>query len=141
MPLTDAFVADRTTVAAISDSTVPVRDLAAVDVKGVDIVKLGKLRSILADKPFTTVLPEFPEVHAVSDDGPWIFEISPALIASLAQMKTPEAVEFAKRWATIQEFQLDGFDLSAGTSVLQQFVLLAQQAQTQAKGVYLWSSL
>lgn len=141
MPLIDAFVADISVVKSVDSSTEPLRDLGAIDVKKFDIVKLAQLQVILTGQPFKSVLQDFPEVHEVSDDGPWVFEVSRPLTDMLADMSELQLQDAARKWATLEEFKLDRIDETMVTSVLMQFVKLAQLARSTSQQIYLWMCL
>src|SRR3954454_21236831 len=106
MSLSDAFVSDPEAVKTITAEILPFRDLAGADVKPVDTVKLAQLQALLTGRTFADVFPEFPMVHEVSDDGPWVFECSPSLRTALAAFTEAELVSVAHRWSQIREFEL-----------------------------------
>jgi hypothetical protein len=141
MPLADLFVGDPESIKSITADVVPSRDLNGIDVKGIDLVKLTKLHSLINEKPFELALPEFVEAHAVSDDGPWVFECPTTLQAKLATLADAEFDALSKRWAGIQEFALDGFGTSEVRSLLQGLRQMAQSAERTGKRMYLWNSL
>ena len=142
MPLADAFVSNDETVKSITASTHPSRDLGGVDVKSVDVVKLGQLHALITGKAFQDVLPEFlPEAHIVSDDGPWVYRFPAVLQKTLAALREPEIAQLAERWSKIREFALDRIPAQRVASILRDFVRLAQSAEGRAERLYLWNSL
>ena len=141
MPLAEIFVAEPSTVETIDATTVPTSDLGAIDVKRLDIVKLGQLRSLLSGEPFAAVLPEFPAVREVSDDGPWVYQISDPLVESRASMDDSTCETTAARWANTDEMQMDGFDVAAAHVLLQELTALAAEASGSDRKVYLWNAL
>jgi hypothetical protein len=142
MPLAGAFVSNDDSVKSIAATTLPWRDLGGIDVKSIDVVKLGQLHALMTGKTFQDVLPEFlPEAHVVSDDGPWVYRFPITLQASLAALREPELSQLAERWSKIREFELDRIPAQRVTAILGDFVRLAQTAEGRAERLYLWNSL
>jgi hypothetical protein len=141
MPLADAFVSSDVLVLLIDEDVRPSRDLGGVDVKSIDIVKLGQLYALLSGKAFLEVLPEFPEVHAISDDGPWIYRFPAALESMLARFTAAEIASTAARWAEISEFELDRIDSATVAAMLGDLCRLARLAQRDGDHMYLWNCL
>jgi hypothetical protein len=142
MPLADAFVANDAALKSITESTQPSRDLAGVDVKSIDVVKLAQLHALMTGKPFKEALQEFlPEALAVSDDGPWVYKCPLTLQKSLASLSEPETTQLAERWSKIREFELDRIDATRVLSILLAFVRLSKLAVSSGDHVFLWNCL
>jgi hypothetical protein len=142
MPLADAFVSNNATVKTIRADTRPSKDLGGVDVKSLDIVKFCKLHAALSGRTFEEVLPEFlPEVHAVSDDGPWVYAFPKSLQSALATLRDAERALVAKQWAQSREFALDGIDASKVAAIFEELVKLAGLSEQRDERLFLWNSL
>jgi len=142
MPIADAFVSSEEGINTITASTRPLQDLDGVDVKSIDVVKLGQLHALLTGETFGDALIEFlPEVHSVSEDGPWVYKFPATLQITLAELSDLELSSTSEDWAKIPEFGLDGIDALRVASILQDLVKLAQRAEEKDEYLYLWTCL
>jgi hypothetical protein len=141
MPLADVFVSNDVLVKLITENVRPSRDLEGVDVKSLDIIKLGQLYAMLTGKAFLDLLPGFPEIHAVSDDGPWVYRLPAMLQSILADLAEPKLSATAERWAQIPEFALDKVGSAAVATMLGDLCRLARLAQAGGERMYLWNSV
>jgi len=139
--LTDLVIADESDSARIANSQYPLGEFTGIDVKGVDLVKLTTLYSILAGAPFKDVLPQYTQAAEASEDGPWVFLLSTDFVDKLANLGESEIVDIAGRWAKTEEFQLDGWSQNDVTVVLSDIAKLARQASAQNKRVLAWMCL
>jgi hypothetical protein len=141
MPLAAAFVSNDVAVKLINDDVLPSRDLGAIDVKSIDVVKLGQLYAMLTGKSFLEILPEFPEIHALSDDGPWIYRCPAALRSRLTQLDAASISATAARWAKVSDFSLATVEVATVESMLRGLADLARRAELDGDNLYLWNCL
>jgi len=134
-------LAEEGDIARIANSVVPSREFAGIDVKGVDTVKLGMLHSLLTGRDFEDLLAEYDPVHEVSADGPWVFKVPRELTTALLNVSGDEFEELVDRWASTEEFELDGWPREAVAHVLHEIQELARAGATSSREMFLWMSL
>lgn len=139
--LTDIVIADD--AEAVLQSSVPSEAFPGIDAKGVDVVKLDLLRTILADREWdaATVRDFALLAQEGEQEGPWVFAIPTDVVEALAALDGRERKRVAESWAEIEEFQLDGWKRSEVRMLLDALCGLAERAQTEGKQLMMWVCL
>src|SRR5262245_59146220 len=140
--LTDLVVADLGQAGALARTLKPSSDWNCLDVKGIDIVKLCRLRAILTNAPYRKAwIAEFRYLAGDEDFGPWVMAVPDALVAGLAAMPEEALSPVASRWHATEEFRLERWRLADVEASLKDIHRLAKTAVAANKPVLLWISL
>jgi hypothetical protein len=139
--LSDLVLAADADIPRIADSSVPSEEFDGIDVKGVDTIKLGMLHSLLTGRDFEELLPEYDPVHEASSDGPWVFRVPRELTTGLVNLTDSEFENLVDRWASTEEFELDGAPREAVAEVLREIQTLARAGVASSREMFLWMSL
>lgn len=139
-PLSDLFIATPEEVNDLSSEEIPSQMFEAIDIKGIEMVKLAKLAEIVLEIEFAEALQHLSFVRNSSEDGPWIINVPNSLRDALASLDDRISV-VASKWAETEEFQLDNWDESQVASVLEDMCELATKAVAENKRLYNWVSL
>jgi hypothetical protein len=77
MPLSDLFTATEQEARAVTSVSVPRSTYPGADLKGTDIIKLSAICNLLDGGTGSANWDEkaIPSLAALSEDGPWIYEI------------------------------------------------------------------
>jgi hypothetical protein len=141
MPLTDVFIATEAEAKSLTTKEQPLAKFRGADIKGVDVVKLEQLLSMVQGRSFDAKLKSFPRVADLSDEGPWILRFAPALEEFFAALDEPQIVAWGERWAQIKEFKLDRFKSSDVIEVVRILVRVSRDARGAKKPLFLWMAL
>jgi len=138
MPLSDIFIATEAEAKALRPEDQPLSKYPGADIKGVDEVKLEHLLSMVESRRFDPKSKGFPLVAALSDEGPWILRISPALEQFFAGLDEKQIVSWGEKWAQIEEFKLDRFKQDEVAEVVRVLARLSREARHAKKALFLW---
>jgi hypothetical protein len=120
----------------------PHRRWPGLDAKGLDQVKLALLWALLAGQPFRDELVhEFAPLEELSEDGPWVFRVPPALVALLAGLAPDRAPLVASAWAATEELELDGWEPGGAAALIDALRGTARAAAAARKPLLMWVSL
>lgn len=139
--LSDLVIAPANEAEHVAQAAVPSEVFNGIDIKGVDSVKFATLHSILTGRSFDDLLPIYEPVVTVSDEGPWVFQIPPDLVALLAALDDAGKTGIAQQWATTEEFVLDCWSADDVASVLNDISSLARKAVESDQALFLWMSM
>jgi len=139
--LSDLVIANEEDVNAILSAPVPSQSFDGLDIKGIDTVKLAMLHGILTDRTLEDLLPEYDPIAEASENGPWVFRLPKDLVEKLAQMSEQDRNLVSNKWAEIEEFALDGWELANVQNTLEAICNTAVSAESTGRGLYLWISL
>lgn len=135
--LTDFVIADLDDARRVCDSDCPSEDFDGLDGKGIDLVMLGTLHSILSGRPYD--LSELSEcICERGEDGPWVFEVPPDLVRRLSALGPPAVAEAGQAWSATEEFSLAAWEASDVLEALRDLVSLCQRAIRDRKSVLVW---
>ena len=151
--LSDVFVASADEVTLAEGGPTVDRRLPAVDVKGLEQVKLGALGQLLLERKLDTEDPgsygstydalvdEMSEpVHEFSDEE-WVYPIPNRLAAALADIPDERFAHLVETWGATEEFALDGFEENDVRDYVIELRRMARLARASGKRLYLWMSL
>ncbi len=141
MPLTNVFIATEAEAKSLTPEDQPLSKFRGVDIKGVDVVKLEQLLSMVHGRSVDAGLKSFPSVADLSDEGPWILRFAPALEEFFVGLDEKQIVSWGERWAQIQEFKLDRFRPSDVVEVVRTLVQVSREARSAKKPLFLWMAL
>lgn len=140
--LTDLVVGTAEEIAALPSGESPVGRLGGIDIKGIDVVKLGVLHSLATGQEFDPGLDSFPMVVGEeSPDGPWVLAFPSELAKALVALDAEATRSLGTRWAAAEEFQLDEWPEKDVQAVLSRIREVAARAIAQAKPIHVWTSL
>src|SRR5262245_54177269 len=138
--LSDLILATEAELASVPPDAVPINVLPGLDVKGIDLVKIGTLHALLAGRDFDPSLQGFPMVSGEeSEDGPWVFRCPDDLITRLAAVSDTDVPRVATRWAATEEFRLDGWDPGEVAVAFRKMRDFARRAKDEGKPIHLWT--
>ncbi len=151
--LSDVFVADPEEV-VLAEGGPTVRDrLQAVDVKGLEQVKLGALGQLLLEGKLDTEDPgsygptydalvdEMSEPSHEFSDEEWVYPIPERLAVALAELPDERIPLLVEAWGATEEFALDDFDGDDVRDYVVELRKIARLARDAGKRLYLWMSL
>jgi hypothetical protein len=135
--LSDIVAATREEADAIDlASPEPLAD--AVLANSVDPVKLGQLEGILTGATFTEILGDITAGYRRSvDDETWLVGIRPQLVDALAAFGSTQASDLAARWASTDEWRLDGGTAQDLEPLVSALIRLAGEARVAGRDLYL----
>ena len=140
--LSDLILGSVDDIAAVPTGESPLERLGGIDIKGVDVVKLGVLHSLVTGQDFDPGLEAFPIVLGEeSAEGPWVFVFPGELAAGLVALDSAEVKALGARWTATEEFQLDEWPEEEVQVVLSRIRECASQAIAQKRPIHLWTSL
>jgi hypothetical protein len=137
--LTDFFIATPQEALAADLRLGPASKFPTAQLKSVEIVKVLQLDAILGDHEldFDRVMP----LGEKTTEGPWLFQLPPALVDQLAALSDIESVEVARRWAETPEWAAEpGPSRAAASTALREIRAIARRARADEKPVLLWLS-
>jgi hypothetical protein len=136
--LTDYVVARADEAAQVASCDLERSTWPREDLKGFDVIPLTALWSVLSGTDYDAL--ELPRCLAeVSDEGPWVYQIAPPLVALIAGMSDADLPRIADAWRQIEE--LDGLDAANAQDVLEVLRGLARRAQADGVDLLMWMSL
>ena len=138
MPLADAFVSNDAAVKLITEDVQPSLHLGGIDVKSLDAGKLAQLWAMMTEREFLEALGEFPSVHDVSDEGPWIFGCPAAFQSRLAALSEADQKSWAERWAPEFPSNIGGTQV---LTMLRDLCTLSKLAESKREKLYIWNCL
>lgn len=141
MPLSDVFIATDAEAKALRPEEQPLSKFHGADIKGVDVVKLEHLLSMVESRSFDSKLKSFPHIADLSEEGPWILRFSPTLEQFLSDLDEKQIVSWGERWAQIEEFKLDRFSRSDVEEVVRMLARVSREARDSKKPLFLWMAL
>ena len=140
--LVDLVLAQEGDIQLLADSTFPGDNWDAVDIKGIDPVKWGKLQLILTpDEDLMFIIDGFEMVGGDEEEGPFVIEVPLDVIEALAPLKQEQLGELAAQWCEAPEMQRDGYDAEAALEALTDMQSMCEKAMTQEKLLFLWMSV
>ena len=121
----------------------------AVELKGLDTVKLGKLEAILSGTEYDDL--DQDELHQVvragGEEGPWIAPVRPPLVDALASLGEPRTPSIAADWGATEEFTigrkggLSRDEVNELAAALRDLAALARVARDRSEPMYLLLAL
>lgn len=140
--LTDLVAATPSEVVSIAESASPAFDFGGVDAKGIDQVKLCKLKAVLTHQPYQgKCVVDFVLVAGDEEEGPWVFSVPADLLLLVTSIEEEQIPEISKQWALAEEFILDGWAPSDVEDSLSEIRELCISAKNDGKAVFMWMSV
>jgi len=140
--LTDLIVATEAELGAIPQDEIPINLFPGVDVKGIGLIELATLHSLVGNAEFDPVLDAFPTIAGQeSEDGPWLNRLPDDFVLALAGLANDAVAKLAAEWSQTEEFQGRGWDPEDVEVRLGEIVELARRALQEAKPIHLWTCL
>jgi hypothetical protein len=140
--LTGIVVAEEREAAAVAREAMPRSSWAGIDLRGIEVVKLASLWSLLASREFhLETIEEFLPLHEESDDGPWVYRFPADLAQLLAELDEDAVEPIAGAWAATDELALDGWDPSSTGALLRDLRAIVRAARERRKPLLLWMTL
>ncbi len=140
--LTDFFIADTAEVQG-GDAEHLRAAFPIVYSARADPVKLARLENILTEAG-DVLDPDALDatlVKSFGDQGPWVCEVRPSLVAALAGLSVHDVPRVAADWAGSPEWQLDGTNAKLLLSFLEELAKLAARGTAEAKPMFVLVSL
>jgi hypothetical protein len=139
--LSDLVVASGDDAMRIAELSSPAAELGGIDIKGIDTVKLAMLHAVVSGRTYEDVLALYEPTGEGSQEGPWVVKLPADLVAALAGLDESAQRRVGTRWAQIEEFALDGWQVADVCNTLEGICGLARQATESAQSVFLWICL
>ncbi len=141
--LTDFVVCDGADARRVCDSACPSQEFAGLDAKGIDTVKLGALHAVFTGGECDPSFMANECLCSGGDDGPWVFQVPPDLVAMLANLTDSQLASVGDKWAASDEFspRYDNWPEEAVHQMLSDLAGLCKQAVGEGKAVLMWMCL
>ncbi len=145
--LSDIIIADRKDAASFNAAGgAHLEQWDGLESKGIDTIKLGALSQILHNRPLDDInaVATFmmnAVVDQASDDGPWVYLVPEELQLALAALDERRQQAAAEKWATTEEFALDGWLQEDVEEYFEDLVACARKARDLGKSLLLWMAL
>ena len=146
--LADLFIATDNEAREFNLDGTPLNVFPGIDIKGILQVELATLACILTGQDFTDVdrvvklVGAFEAVYE-AEEGPWVYKLPQLLSGALASTAIDGISQIAAAWSNTEEFrryQTDNIQAILEKR-LKEMRHLAQQANAERKGMYLWICL
>lgn len=142
MNLSDFFIANPSEVENIDIETSPLQRFSGFESKGVEIVKILTLLSLIDG---SDVMENIDNMNSYfvqqSDEGMWIVAVPEAIVSHLSEATDSRIESLAHDWTNTEEWQLDGGSQEDVRWVLQEMKKLSATAADNVQNVYLWICL
>jgi len=139
--VSEFVVAAESDAEKIAGSENPAAEFDGVEMKGIDVVKLGVLQSALSGRPLVQLFPEYKTLAEGSDDGPWVTRIPDELVSALASMTDEERRRASDKWSKAEEFTMEQWESADVATALDSICEIARKAVSARKALLLWNSL
>jgi hypothetical protein len=140
--LTKLVIADVADAGRVQENDDLSTDFRSIDVRGIDPVKLYRLRSVLLATPYdNSWIKGFAALAGTPDDGHWTCSVPADLIEALTEVAPDQLGDIAQKWHDTEEFRLDRWSLADVKSTLQEIHTLCSESQSEGKSVLMWMSL
>ncbi len=139
--LTDIFAATDAQVDALSPDDIPIQMFPGVEAKGVHIIKLGTLQNILVGTDVQDAIGQHEWMDEKSAEGFWITRLPKELFDALAGLNGDQIPEVAHKWSETAEFESEHWEKSEVEDLMTRIVLLAKDARSNGKGLFVWTCL
>ena len=140
--LTKLVIADAADAGRVQESDDLSADFRSIDVRGIDPVKLCRLRSVLLATPYdNSWIKGFATLAGTPEDGHWTFSVPPDLVDALTEVAPDQLSDIAQKWHASEEFRLDRWSLVDVAATLQRIYTLCSESQSQGRSVLMWMSL
>lgn len=103
---------------------------------GAGVVELGRLESLLTGCDVQEAIVAHQLVKQLSDEGPWITQVTLSLRQALADLSDDEIAPVGQKWARSEEFELSGWEETDVLGVLRELVTLARHATEENKFLF-----
>ncbi len=142
MNLSDFFVADTSEVATINIESSPLEHFAGFSAKGVEIVKILTLLSLVDGSDVMANIGKMDSYFIQqSDEGIWIVAVPAEIVDHLAVASNARIESLAGKWAATEEWQLDGGTVEEVQWILNEMAKLSIAATNKKQNLYLWICL
>jgi hypothetical protein len=139
--LTDILIAPETDGTTIFQQYPQRRDWPALELKGLDNMKLASLLRALGEDAEASELEGERYLAASTTDGPWVFLLPNPLCARLAQVDQSETADIAARWVKDEELVFDEWSAEDVAPLIDMLRSHAAKAAESHKRLFLWMSL
>lgn len=135
--ITDVFVATCTEALSLNIEDEPSNIFPTLlSNGGAGVVELGTLESLLTDCDVQEAIAAYQLVKQLSDEGPWITQVTLSLQQSLANLSEDEIALVGRKWAQSEEFKLSGWEEADVLWILRELVTLARHATGENKFLF-----
>lgn len=109
-----------------------------------DLIMLCDLESILTGSDWEVVFDQvyINPVEEHGPEGPWIYQVSSALLLALRGLSPDSLLDCARRWSDSDEWILrQDTPREKVAEVLKSLVVLAELAEQEGKEIFIWTEL
>src|SRR3984957_11154191 len=140
--LTKLVIADAADAGRVQESDDLSTDFRSIDVRGIDPVKLCRLRSVLLATPYdNSWIKGFAALAGAPYDGHWTFSVPADLIEALTEVAPDQLGDIEQKWRDAEEFRIARWSLADVKSTLQEIHTLCSESLSEGKSVLMWMSL
>lgn len=135
--LADLIVAPSEDAPAILASDYPLESFNGVNVDGLDPLMLAALHSLLTQREFKDVLPDYHPVAEASANGPWLVSLPAELREALVNLHPEDHASTAAKWASAHQLREEGRSEHDAVTFLGRAVHFARTAAFEEKNLFL----
>lgn len=141
MNLSDFFIANAEQVSDLDIESSPLDRFEGFDSKGVEIVKVLTLLSLIDGSDVMANIGNMNSYFARQGDDSWIVEVPRTIVVELSNADSSHLAAIARDWTNTEEWQLDGASEEDVRWIIGEMAKLSTLATTNNQNLYLWISL
>lgn len=141
MNLSVFFIANAEQVSELDIESSPLDRFEGFDSKGVEIVKVLTLLSLIDGSDVMANIDNMNSYFARQGDESWIVEVPRRIVDELSSANSAQLAAIAHDWTNTEEWQLDGASEEDVRWIIGEMAKLSTLATTNNQNLYLWISL
>ena len=135
--LTNIVAADPDEVAAIGESLQPLEEWSGIERRDIDTAKIATLHTLLTGDDLEQALYLYEPVYA-GMEGALVLRVADDVVEKLANLDEDALSRVAEELSATAEFELEQWDADEIEDMVMELAELAQLAQAQEQGLFVW---
>jgi hypothetical protein len=124
----------------VAAASMPSKKLHNIDVKGIDVTKLGRLHAIVAEMEYEAVIDSYAVAAAGGEKGPRVVRLPDGLVKPISTFDVSAAKRAWTAWAKTDEMKRDKFTIASTRLVLREMCDMCRRAVDGDEALYLWTT-
>ena len=139
--LAHIVLAPKTAAKKVAAESMPSKKMRNIDVKGVDVVKLGKLHAIVTGNKYDAVRKSYDLAAEGGEEGPWVVRLPDDFVATIAAFDVSAAKRAWEAWAKTEEMKADKINVAAARLIVRAMCDMCRRAHGDDQALFLWTML
>ena len=139
--LSDFFVASASELDQNTLRHGPASRFPTVQMRGIDLVLVATLGSIITGVKDDEMLPQLDPVLDLGENGPWIIQIPEHMQIALKNLGLDRFQDISQQWTSNDEWNAQTNAFKNAQAVLEHLHDMASQATQEHKHLYMWLCL